>query len=803
MVDKITAIDDETVEAADLVASDELAKGDIVITTTIDGITYIDLADSVTGDVDSYSMKNDILTVDGVEYGQSDISNQTDYQEEISNAEKKTEYTFYLDHFGYIRIFAYPAAAEGNYLLLTDGWYNETRTADEYAVKAYLDGKIQDIDVNAKKTGNFIDESTSLNNSWGNLVDFDKYQDKNDQKSVTNIAAYTLSSDNVLSLSDVKTYNYDKKNVKTGVDVDYVDLDEVALAKGQSAYAGQYTADASDKADWAVDEGNVTVQATKNTVFYYVTLNNKGGVKSVKTVVGYKNSVAVTADNINAAYAVATNTGKDASGENYWVADVIVVEINKDTVSYEDVFFNAYAALKTVKDTVNSDAILATGKTGELVLDISDNYNEYKDADGYKVPLWFYQKTEADADGVVVPDKIVEDYADYGIYTATADRVYGLMTYLTTTDGTALEYSSDDVTVYALTASKSDKYGDPITSAVTEVNDKTVTVKAGDDLIVFCDGKKLTNVVYVINVTKSVDASKLDTGIKDLYNAIMTEATAPTSYEAAVKKAENALNANPQVKADLEAAKTALNALNPKNLTATELLKVQELVEDIDDALAQIADDTALQAAKNQAIANLEAAIKTAVQNADTNNIISDYDAVLIDETTSIAAAGWGTGYETVAKALATWTGEINGVNSTTDPKLTAVINANHPATLATAYVNAVAAEQQTAGHKANANNRATTYLEAIKTYLANNAITWTAGNGDTVKSLVESEISTNVTPATNSTEYTVTVTAPTDVSFVGNTGTKTVTVNVSVTNSYAGVVSDAQSADIVVTFSW
>lgn len=83
--------------------------------------------------------------------------------------------------------------------------------------------------------------------------------------------------------------------------------------RASPAYAGQYTADASDKADWAVDEGNVTVQATKNTVFYYVTLNNKGGVKSVKTVVGYKNSVAVTADNINAAYAVATNTGKDAA----------------------------------------------------------------------------------------------------------------------------------------------------------------------------------------------------------------------------------------------------------------------------------------------------------------------------------------------------------------------------------------------------------------------------------------------------------------------------------------------------------
>ena len=84
------------------------------------------------------------------EYGQSAIDDLTDYENDISDAEKKTEYTFYQDHFGYIRIFAYPAEIEDNYLLLTKGRYAEKRTNDEYAVKAYLDGEISEFDVNEK-----------------------------------------------------------------------------------------------------------------------------------------------------------------------------------------------------------------------------------------------------------------------------------------------------------------------------------------------------------------------------------------------------------------------------------------------------------------------------------------------------------------------------------------------------------------------------------------------------------------------------------------------------------------------------
>lgn len=78
--------------------------------------------------------------------------------------------------------------------------------------------------------------------------------------------------------------------------------------------------------------------------------------------------------------------------------------------------------------------------------------------------------------------------------------------------------------------------------------------------------------------------------------------------------------------------------------------------------------------------------------------------------------------------------------------------------------------------------------------------ITWAAGQS--VKSLVETAIS-GVTPDGNAAEYTCTVSAPADVSFTGDHGTKTVDVEVSVTNSYAGVVCDPVTETISVTFSW
>ena len=51
--------------------------------------------------------------------------------------------------------------------------------------------------------------------------------------------------------------------------------------------------------------------------------------------------------------------------------------------------------------------------------------------------------------------------------------------------------------------------------------------------------------------------------------------------------------------------------------------------------------------------------------------------------------------------------------------------------------------------------------------------------------------------------EFTYEVEAPADFSLEGATGQKSVTVKVTVTNEYATVLSDEQSVDVTVIFTW
>ena len=141
---------------------------------------------------------------------------------------------------------------------------------------------------------------------------------------------------------------------------------------------------------------------------------------------------------------------------------------------------------------------------------------------------------------------------------------------------------------------------------------------------------------------------------------------------------------------------------------------------DIGTALQPFADAEALAEAKTNAIDAMKAAIVGAVEAVDTGDIIKDYEAVLTDDTTDISATGWGAGYETVKKALDKWTEEINGKRTIAEVNSHAAAIARNYAGLASAYVAAVAADQTTAGYKAQAAVKAKDYMSKIKTELAN-----------------------------------------------------------------------------------
>ena len=229
-------------------------------------------------------------------------------------------------------------------------------------------------------------------------------------------------------------------------DTDYVQLDLTkgdvgqALTDGIAVKAGtrHYHID-SDYSTLYNTNGNQYVDATTATEFYIVL---PGGAKIIQYYAGYANLPTIEADKIRAAYAVAHNTSAQNNGQDYWVADVIVVELSELTYDYDSislVYYNPYIQDNYTRyaDTLNNEwqnlqpdyenkAMTGiTPKSG-----FTDNgwgdwswskFNSDTDYGFYKL----YQ-TELSAPGqmnVSTAKKITADFNSYGIYAGTVNRI--------------------------------------------------------------------------------------------------------------------------------------------------------------------------------------------------------------------------------------------------------------------------------------------------------------------------------------------------------------------------------------------
>ena len=133
------------------------------------------------------------------------------------------------------------------------------------------------------------------------------------RNATTNIARYVVNADGTVTLSTAAQQNYNANgSLAAGFAIDYVQLTNSSVRKGQNVFTG------------VVESGfNANVDAVNETEFYIV--SDSG----VEHFVGFSNLPAVS--DIRAMYAVARNTTRDNVRQNYWVADVIVIE--SDTYS--------------------------------------------------------------------------------------------------------------------------------------------------------------------------------------------------------------------------------------------------------------------------------------------------------------------------------------------------------------------------------------------------------------------------------------------------------------------------------------
>ena len=433
-------------------SEEKLSYGDIILYTIIDGVAYVELAPNFTGEVDKYTYKTETLTVEGEDYTESGIEENTNYYNSLVDAEKETEYTYYQDFFGHIRIFTLPANTTGELVLLTDAFFKTDRKENTYAVIAYLDEALGDYDVKDNKA-EYIDDANH-DNGWGLLNDFDTYTGYNEPESLTNLARYTKDGD-VLTLTNAKTYTYGKKGQVTGIATDYVDLDEQTFKAGETDFDGYYAFQTYDATKYGltfdhVDNGQVKVQANKNTVFYYVSRDGRGNAVVDNVIVGYKNTVAVTGENtILSMYAVAKNVWNDAKDDPYWVAEAIVIETEEPVASISKDVALVYNVLnKTYKDYAGVEALDSNGEAADLsVISLNGNdYNKFENSD--IVNPWFYTNS-VDKSGDSYIRQITKNYGAYGIYAAVLDRVnYLADDYVKAIGGKTISLNEETLKVY-------------------------------------------------------------------------------------------------------------------------------------------------------------------------------------------------------------------------------------------------------------------------------------------------------------------------------------------------------------------
>jgi len=488
---------DETqvMDADEYVTSADLAVGDVVLTTYIDGLYYVELAPSFTGKVSKYTYKTETLTIEGEDYQESDICEHTGYFNVIETAKKKTNYVWFQDFFGYIRAYAIPAGEMGNdFVLLNDAYFEEARGGDIYAVMAYLNDEWTDKDAADDAFIN-TDNNDGANN-WGRLQKW-----AGDAQAKTNLVLYT-EDDGVLDLASAKAYAYNAKGDESALVRDYVDLLNKDISSKQRTFEGVYTKAADDRA-FDVDEGDVAepvkVQTNNSTVVYYYSQKTQ----DVTIVTGYKNILACTEElfDIRAMYAVATNVDGDQNKDAYWVADAIVVETYYPVIATSFGLVLGYNQVsKNVKDFGELDVVAGGALDTLNVVDLAaysdSEYNYNADAYGAIVTPYFYVASIVDeTDSYLRP--VDSKFAAKGIYVVTIDREIDLDDYVVLEDGSYLDYTEDtiiydiDIERYYNAITTEDAYGDDL------------VLELGETYIIVSDGKG--GIAYAVIVDEATE----------------------------------------------------------------------------------------------------------------------------------------------------------------------------------------------------------------------------------------------------------------------------------------------------------
>ena len=301
----------------DVVGFDDVAKNDYVLAAFIGGKLHVQKAESVTGTLDAYTSTS--LTVDGTKYTVSAVGCYKSTSDDItpakgyaSKSELDKDATFYLDVNGYIVAVGAPEASAYDYAYV---WGSEAGSSiGTDRVKVTLsDG--------TKATYDLDDDSD---------IDIEDDGDFEGQ-----IFAYKVSGNEIKLTNPTTTAKSDSA---------------VVFEKGKTTVGG-LKSDATTKF------------SNKNTVFFYVTLKENGGIDSVDVYTGYSAAPDVDKEDNASAFAAYNKGGK-------MVAVAITSKEFNSTDLSNHVFI--YKSDSTFNDYIEARGFLAGSAEANTSLKVSD-----------------------------------------------------------------------------------------------------------------------------------------------------------------------------------------------------------------------------------------------------------------------------------------------------------------------------------------------------------------------------------------------------------------------------------------------
>lgn len=302
----------------DVVGFDDVAKNDYVLAAFIGGKLHVQKAESVTGTLDAYTSTS--LTVDGTKYTVSAVGCYKSTSDDITPAEgyaSKSELdkdaTFYLDVNGYIVAVGAPEASAYDY--------------------AYVWGSEAGSSIGTDRVKVTLSDGTKATYDLDGDSDIDIEKDGDFER---RIFAYKVSG------NEIKLTNPAGKTAEGKT---------VVFEKGKTTVDGLTTVEGQTKF------------ANKNTVFFYVTLKEKGGIDSVDVYTGYSAAPDVDKEDNASAFAAYNKGGK-------MVAVAITSKEFNSTDLSDHVFI--YKSDSTFNDYIEARGFLAGSAEANTSLKVSD-----------------------------------------------------------------------------------------------------------------------------------------------------------------------------------------------------------------------------------------------------------------------------------------------------------------------------------------------------------------------------------------------------------------------------------------------